>query len=89
MTFSFARMTEDDLRMLHQWLEEPHVREFYDREPRTFHEAAAKHRGKILGDEPTEPYIASLDGTPDRLPSDISVRRLSRLCSADSGPARR
>ena len=64
VTFSFARMTEDDLRMLHRWLEEPHVREFYDREPRTLHEVAAAYRGKILGDEPTEPYIASLDGIP-------------------------
>jgi RimJ/RimL family protein N-acetyltransferase len=57
-------MTEDDLRILHRWLEEPHVREFYDQEPRTFHEVAASYRGKILGDQPTAPYIASLDGTP-------------------------
>jgi RimJ/RimL family protein N-acetyltransferase len=64
MTFSFARMTEDDLRMLHEWLEQPHVREFYDREPRTFDEVAASYRGKILGDVPTAPYIASLGGTP-------------------------
>jgi aminoglycoside 6'-N-acetyltransferase len=63
VTFSFARMTEDDLRLLHHWFEEPHVREFYDREPRTLHGVAAAYRGKIVGDEPTEPYIASLDGT--------------------------
>jgi aminoglycoside 6'-N-acetyltransferase len=64
MAFSFARMTEADLRLLHRWFEEPHVREFYDREPRTVDEVAAQYRGKIVGDEPTAPYIASLAGAP-------------------------
>jgi RimJ/RimL family protein N-acetyltransferase len=62
-SFSFARMTEDDLRLLHHWFEQPHVREFYHREPRTYDEVAASYRGKILGDVPTTPYIASLAGT--------------------------
>lgn len=64
MRFSFARLVEADLRQLHEWLEQPHVRAFYDREPRTLHEVAAAYRRKIAGEEPTEPYIASLDGTP-------------------------
>ncbi len=64
VTFSFARMTLDDLRLLHRWLQEPHVRAFYDREPQTLEGVAANYRDKIRGDEPTEPYIASLDATP-------------------------
>src|SRR5215813_8459198 len=56
-------MTEDDLAMLHRWFEEPHVRAFYDREPRTLREVAASYRAKVVGDEPTEPYIASLGET--------------------------
>jgi aminoglycoside 6'-N-acetyltransferase len=62
-SFSFARMTLDDLRLLHRWFEQPHVREFYHREPRTYDEVAASYRGKILGEEPTTPYIAALGGT--------------------------
>jgi RimJ/RimL family protein N-acetyltransferase len=57
-------MTLDDLGLLHRWLQQPHVREFYDREPHTFEGVAANYRDKIRGDEPTEPYIASLDATP-------------------------
>ncbi len=64
MAFSFARMVEAQLSMLFRWLAEPHVREFYDRESRAFDDMARKYRGKIRGDEPTDPYIASLDGTP-------------------------
>jgi RimJ/RimL family protein N-acetyltransferase len=58
----FAKMTEDDLALLHRWFEQPHVREFYDREPRTYDEVAAHYRGRIRGEVPTYPFIASSDG---------------------------
>jgi RimJ/RimL family protein N-acetyltransferase len=87
MTFSFARMTEEDLRLLHRWFEEPHVRAFYDREPRTLDEVAASYRGKILGDEPTVPYIASIDGAPIGYLQTYRLDDYPRYASAiDAGP---
>jgi RimJ/RimL family protein N-acetyltransferase len=63
MAFTFAEMTEDDLPQLHRWFEQAHVREFYDREPRTLEGVAAQYRAKLLGEEPARPFIASLAGT--------------------------
>jgi RimJ/RimL family protein N-acetyltransferase len=62
MRFSFTRMTEADLGLLHRWLEAPHVRAFYDREPRTLDGVVAAYGGKVRGDEPTAPYIVRLAG---------------------------
>ena len=57
-------MTEADLPLLHRWLEQPHVREFYNREPRTLEEVSARYLGRIRGEVPTEPYLAILDEVP-------------------------
>jgi RimJ/RimL family protein N-acetyltransferase len=57
-------MTEDQLGLLHRWLEEPHVRAFYDREARTLHGVTEAYLPKIRGEEPTLPFIASLSGVP-------------------------
>jgi aminoglycoside 6'-N-acetyltransferase len=64
MIFGFRRMTEDDLPLLHRWFEQPHVREFYHREPHTLAEVTASYGGKIRGEVPTQPYLALLDGAP-------------------------
>lgn len=62
--FTFARMTEEDLPLLHRWLEEPHVRQFYNRESRTLEGVAADYGPKIRGEVPTWPFIAAQGGTP-------------------------
>ena len=64
MSFAFRPMTEADLPLLHGWFEQPHVREFYDREPRTLAEVSESYLGKIRGEVPTRPFIALLDAAP-------------------------
>jgi len=62
--FTFRKLRAADLPMLHGWLEQPHVREFWSDEPRTLDGVAAHYRGVLDGTEPTHGFIAAADSVP-------------------------
>ena len=60
----FAPLAQDDLPLLHRWLNAPHVVAGYSRVPTTAEEIAAKYGPRIAGSEPVRGYVASVDGKP-------------------------
>ena len=62
-TLLFRPMTADDLRLVHEWLQRPHVRRWWkDRD--TYELTAARYLPAIEGKDPTDLYIALLDEQP-------------------------
>src|SRR4051812_31212693 len=57
-------MVEADLPLLHRWLQEPHVRAFYEDGLRTLAQVADYYADYFAGREATHLSIASLDGVP-------------------------
>lgn len=59
-------MTERDLPMLHDWLNRPHIVEWWggDAQRPTLDEVLAHYRPRVLAEEAVTPYIAMLDGAP-------------------------
>jgi AacA4 family aminoglycoside N(6')-acetyltransferase len=57
-------MTEDDLIMLHGWLNRPHIVEWWQNERPTLQEVRAKYLPRVLAAERVTPYIGMLDGRP-------------------------
>ncbi len=56
-------MEPDDLRLMHEWLQRPHVRRWFtDRE--TYEEVEQRYLPRIEGETPTDMYIALLDEQP-------------------------
>ena len=56
-------MEAGDLRLLHGWLQRPHVQRWWsDRE--TYDEVVEHYLPSIEGDEPTDHYLVLLDGRP-------------------------
>lgn len=56
-------MEEGDLRLLHEWLQRPHVRRWWkDRE--TYDEIVEHYLPSIEGTDPTDLYLAVLDEQP-------------------------
>jgi aminoglycoside 6'-N-acetyltransferase len=56
-------MRSDDLRVLHEWLQRPHVQRWWtDRE--TYEEVVEHYLPSIEGDEPTDHYLVLLDERP-------------------------
>ena len=64
MDLAFRRMTDADLPALHRWLQEPHVRAFYDDGLRTLEAVAAYHADALHGREPTHLFFALAGGEP-------------------------
>jgi len=60
----FASLAEDDLPLLHRWLNAPHVVAGYSRVPTTAEEIAAKYGPRIAGSGPVRSYVAAVDGKP-------------------------
>ena len=56
-------MTRDDLRLVHDWHQRPHVARWWT-ERKTFEEVEEHYLPTIEGTEPTDHYIALLDGEP-------------------------
>ena len=56
-------MTRDDLRLVHDWHQRPHVARWWT-ERKTFEEVEEHYLPTIEGTEPTNHYIALLDGEP-------------------------
>lgn len=63
MAITFRPMSRDDLPLVHEWHQRPHVQEWWV-ERNTFEETEAHYGPTIDGVEPTDHYIALLDGEP-------------------------
>lgn len=56
-------MTEADVPLLFDWLNRPHVREWWHAEP-SLEEVCAKYLPRIAGNDAARPYLAYLDAEP-------------------------
>lgn len=61
---SFRPLIKDDLPMLHRWLNEPHMRSFYQRNPISIEDVIKKYTPRIEGKVPTHCHIALTDNVP-------------------------
>ena len=61
MSLTFRRLSDDDLPMLHRWLNDPAVVRWWEGEDVSWE---AVERAYGADDEPTEHWIALLDGRP-------------------------
>lgn len=57
-------MTEHDLPMLHDWLNRPHIVEWWNGERPSFEEVRADYMPSVLAEDQVTPYIGLLDGKP-------------------------
>jgi RimJ/RimL family protein N-acetyltransferase len=56
-------MRRDDLPLLHEWLQRPHVQRWW-RERETYEEVVEHYLPAIEGSDPTDHYLVVLDGRP-------------------------
>jgi len=61
---TFRPLAETDLPLMADWLNRPHLRAFYQREPISLPAVAAKYGPRIRGEVPTQSWLAVLDRTP-------------------------
>jgi RimJ/RimL family protein N-acetyltransferase len=59
----FRPMLAGDLRLLHNWLQRPHVKRWWG-EPRTPEQVVEHYLPSIEGRDPTDHYLVLLDGRP-------------------------
>jgi RimJ/RimL family protein N-acetyltransferase len=60
---TFRRMELADLRLLHEWLQRPHIQRWWD-EHETYASVVEQYAPAIRGDRATDLYLALLDGRP-------------------------
>ena len=58
---TFRPLLEDDLPLLHEWLQRPHVQRWWN-ERDSYDEVVARYRPAIEGSDPTDLYLALLEG---------------------------
>jgi len=63
MAISFRPLTRDDLPLVHEWHQRPHVVRWWTARKR-FEEVEEHYLPTIEGTEPTEHYLALIDGEP-------------------------
>jgi RimJ/RimL family protein N-acetyltransferase len=63
MAISFRLMTRDDLPLVHEWHQRPHVVRWWTVR-KTLEETEAHYLPTIEGADPTQHYLALLDGEP-------------------------
>jgi RimJ/RimL family protein N-acetyltransferase len=63
MAISFRLMTRDDLPLVHEWHQRPHVVRWWTVR-KTFEETESHYLPTIEGTDPTQHYLALLDGEP-------------------------
>ena len=63
MNVGFRPLRTDDLRTLHEWLQRPHVRNWWT-ERRTYDQVVEHYLPAIEGREPTDLYLILLDEQP-------------------------
>lgn len=56
-------MAREDLRLLHEWLQRPYVQRWWT-ERQTYEQVVEHYGPSIDGGEPTDHYVALLDGQP-------------------------
>jgi aminoglycoside 6'-N-acetyltransferase len=61
---TYRRLAEADLPLTTEWLNRPHLRRFYQPDPISLAEVAAKYGPRIRGEEPIHSSVAMLDGAP-------------------------
>jgi aminoglycoside 6'-N-acetyltransferase len=61
---TYRSLVESDLPLMSDWLNRPHLRPFFRREPISADEAAAKYGPYIRGEVPSHSSLALLEGTP-------------------------
>jgi RimJ/RimL family protein N-acetyltransferase len=61
--FRFRPMVADDLPLLHEWIQRPHVRRWW-REQRTLEQVVEHYLPAIEGRDPTDHYLVLLDDRP-------------------------
>ena len=61
---AYRRLTEADLPLMADWLDRPHLRAFYQREPISLAAVAAKYGPRIRREVPTQCWLAILGKTP-------------------------
>lgn len=61
---SLRLMTELDLPMLHQWLNRPHIVEWWGSHRPTIEQVRQKYLPRLMGEESVTPYIGLLDRKP-------------------------
>lgn len=59
----FRLLTPDDLRLLHEWLQRPHVKQWWS-ERETYEDVVEHYLPAIEGKRPTDLYLAQLDERP-------------------------
>jgi RimJ/RimL family protein N-acetyltransferase len=64
MIITFTKLQEDDMPLLHQWLNEPFVNEWFGKSTPTLQEVQEKYRAYITGCMPTLAFLICLDGRP-------------------------
>jgi hypothetical protein len=57
----FRRLDEEDLPLLHEWLQRDHVTRWWDKH-QTYEEVASHYLPAISGTDPTDLYVIELDG---------------------------
>ena len=60
----FRPVTEADLPLLHDWLNRPHLRRFYQKRPISLEEVTAEYMPAIRGEEPGRLHLALLGDRP-------------------------
>jgi RimJ/RimL family protein N-acetyltransferase len=63
MNLGFRRMREEDLALVHEWLQRPHVVRWW-RERAAYEDTVERYLPAIEGTDPTDLYLADLDGEP-------------------------
>ena len=61
---TLRRMTEHDLGMLHEWLNRPHIVEWWGGDHPSLEDVRQHYRPRVLAEENVTPYIGLLDGEP-------------------------
>ncbi|AEV34871.1 aminoglycoside 6'-N-acetyltransferase [Pseudovibrio sp. FO-BEG1] len=64
ITVQVRPLAVSDMPLLHGWLNQPHLRPFYEREPSTLEQVAERYVCRVSGDHPTHCLIAEQEGTP-------------------------
>jgi len=64
LPISFRPLTMDDLPLIHRWLGEPHVRQWWRDGGETLAQVSAKYAPRIAGAEPTRCFVIEYGGGP-------------------------
>lgn len=64
MAVQMRPLSIQDMPLLHEWLNQPHLRPFYEREPSTLEQVVKRYACRVADDHRTKCLIAELGGAP-------------------------